>query len=186
MVKSVDNTKETKKTQIDRKKLINEEHLEKMLATVTKRHNMLKQKLKKTKNPKSRDKSTLQYMLKQSIEMLELANATFITSGGRGIYSLVALNNNIRELQSDLRALEDNSNQIEFLVNSVIKPMLTIISQQNLNLIMVIKKEISRKMRSAEASVLLDKINDLLKTQANLFDDCLEQASTQIQNYYDE
>lgn len=177
-------TKNGDKGHIKRK--IDEEQLEEMLKVVTKRHKLLKKKLSKTKNPKARDRATLRYMFKQSVEMLELANTTFVTSGGKGIYALIALNNNIRELQSDLKTLEDNSEQISFVIDTVIKPLLTIVSQQNLNFTMELKKIIGRKVRSDKAAIIIDQMNDLLKKQAALFDDCLEQATEKVEKFFND
>lgn len=174
-----------KKPQIKRAKAkkMDEEQLEQMLKTVTTRHRNLKKKLRNSTNNRTKDRLTIEYMLKQSIEMLELANSTFVTSGGRGLYSVVALNNNIRELMADLRSLEDNSGQIEFIMDSVIKPMLTIISQQNLNFVMTIKEEIIKKVKGAKAVQITDKMNDLLKVTSSLYDDCYEQAQGKVEEF---
>lgn len=145
----------------------------------TKEHKKLRKLIKRSDfNPDSVSIALSKTLLAMTLQMLPRIEEYFHKSQGKGVYGVIALSSQIRELATDLRALSDKVNLTDRIIQEVIEANLAIAAQAIASEFNTLGRAIYETSDSKRAKTLMAKlerhretaINRLLETRMTMRD----------------
>jgi hypothetical protein len=116
--------------------------------------------------------------LKAGIRKLEKIQA--MSPSTRNVYALIAMYSQQREIIADIRALSDFSENISAILDNVVQPLFSSITQSNLDIFYHIRKMIIENCKDELTQSSIKQLETLMRDQAKFLQEKYEHTSERI------
>lgn len=150
---------------------------------------LFKKELKKIKLSNNNDLTSAESildlhkaMLKLVVDMISIGESQYRQwKGERAAYALNSLINQARELASDIRSMQEVNSQTEKIAENIILPSMTMLVQNNTNMVLNMKKQILSHITKKDVKAVVSKIIDnLIRSQASYINELMKSMQSRI------
>lgn len=128
--------------------------------------------------------AVLKSLLKMTLDMMPIAEKQFKKyQNERAVYPIVALTNQIREIMTDVRQLDNNDRLAQHLMVSILRPSLKLIISHIVQDFNTLKEELTETMPPKRALRVKQRLNDMMRSHGTLLDELTQSVEQQLDEY---
>lgn len=116
--------------------------------------------------------------LKAGIRKLEKIQS--MSPSTRNVYALIAMYSQQREIIADIRALSDFTENVNAILNNVVQPLFSSITQSNLDIFYHIRKMLIENCKDEQTQSSIRQLETLMRDQAKFLQEKYESTSENI------